>query len=247
MSPSPRGPLAGLSAIILSFSTLAPGAAAGPDWRVPPPCELRGRWILHRGGLHAKGAWRLRRPDARRAALRVALPARAGLPRAQVLLRDGDALLDWAEPASAPSLARSGDPRLAFLERLPAAAWEALLTGEGLAGFLAGAEGRREGGWDRLAGVLGGWPARLRLAPGGRARDLVLEAPDGPLRLAWRDVGGGRRRVLDVRLTDGRLLRLTLRPPRARQLPPEAWLFLGEEDALGEEGNAAGTSRGRRR
>ncbi|MBN2171515.1 MAG: hypothetical protein JW819_09380 [Candidatus Krumholzibacteriota bacterium] len=242
MNPRRRWPLAGLSAIILSIPTLAFGpAAAGPDWRVPPPVELRGRWILHRGGMHAGGTWRLRRPDIRRAALRAALPRRAGLPRAQVLLRDGDALLDWAEPASQASLIRPGDARLELLERLPAAAWAAVLTGEGLADFLEGAERSRESGWDRLEGALGGWPARLRLAPGGRARDLVLESPDGPLRLAWRDVAGGRRRVLDLRLPDGRLLRLTLRPPRARRLAPEAWLFL---DGTGA---AAGTSRGRRR
>lgn len=242
MNPRRRWPLAGLSAIILTILIQAhKPATAGPDWRARQPVELRGRWILHGGVLHVSGAWRLRQPDVRRAALRVTLPRRAGLPRAQVLLRDGGALLDWAEPASQASLVRSGDPRLEILQRLPAAAWPALLTGEGLAGFLEGAERRREDGWDRLAGVLGGWAARLRLAPGGRARDLVLEGPDGPLRLAWRDVPGGRRRVLDLRLADGRLLRFTLRPPRTPELPPEAWLFLGGE------GTPAGTSAGRRR
>jgi len=192
-----------------------------------PACEIQGRWRLLDGPWQCTQLWTFRHASTEQAALRICLPDGPWLGRRQYLLKDGHAVLQWAEPAGARILLGDHSPYVACLEALPASAWLAFLTGEGLEGFMA-VERREQAPGARavIVGELAGRPARLELS-GGRCRRLLWGGFDLPLVCRWREQPEGRWRILELRSRDKPLLRLTMRPPRARDLSPEQWLFLG--------------------
>ena len=207
----------------------APGSADEPALGV----EVEGDWRAMRGMVSAGGSVTLRLMDARRVSLRVELPPLGALPEAQLLLRDGEALLLWTEPISARSLIGQDDVLMAPLRRLPASAWLALLTGEGLAAHVEVAERRRQRGYTLLVGTLGGWPVSLR---GGKdvARSLRWESPEGTIRLAWRPLPEVRKVLLTLSI-DGRVdLRLLLKRPREKKIDPDDWFFSEADANFGE-------------
>lgn len=191
------------------------------------PVELRGRWLIGEGAFHRGGRLCLRALDAERVALQLSLPPLPLLAERQYFLREGEALLSWAEPAGARELLAEEGPWRLRLATLPAAAWTALLgaDGRGLAALLGGGAAIRVGGWTVQKGSLGGHPARLQLR-GARAWALDWELPEGTLHCHWPEAVAGGPRLLHVQLPGGAWLRIAARGGPRPALTPEAWLFL---------------------
>ncbi len=221
-----RGRPLTLLAALLGLLCLAVSEAGA----VSPACgplELRGRWLIGEGAFHRGGRLCLRALDAERAALQLSLPPLPLLAERQYFLREGEALLSWAEPAGARELLAEEGPWRRLLAVLPPATWATLLgaDGPGLAALLAEGAALRVGGWTVHQGSLGGHPARLRLR-GARAWALDWELPEGTLHCHWPEAVAGGPRLLRVRLPGGAWLRIAVRGGPQPAMAPEAWLFL---------------------
>jgi len=227
MAPSPKAerghrriPLAALLGLLCL-------AAAGDARAAAGPVELRGRWSIGDGPFQRGGRFRLRALDAERCTLELSLPPQPLLAERQYLLREGDALLVWAVPASERPLLTPESPWGRLLAALPAAAWAALLSADGasLGAALTEATDEQRDGWRLRSGRLAGHPARLRLR-GQRAWSLDWELPAGHLHCHWPEgVAGGPGR-LRLRLPEGGWLRIAVRGGARSGLGPESWLFL---------------------
>jgi len=188
---------------------------------------IRGRYRIGQGHFHRGGGLELRAPDGERVALRLTLPEQPLLAQRQFLLREGEALLSWAEPPSGVELLREGSPWRERLAALPVAAWVALLTGDGrgLAACLEPTPGATPAGAAWRGGRLAGYPVELRL-DGARLRALRWALPDGELRCSWQELPGGGGWLLRLRGEGPGWLRVCARPPRRATFSDGEWLFL---------------------
>lgn len=198
---------------------------------------IRGRYRIGQGHFHRGGGLELRAPDGERVALRLTLPEQPLLAQRQFLLREGEALLSWAEPPRGAELLREGSPWRERLAALPVAAWVALMTadGRGLVACLEPVGGDAAIAGDWRGGRLAGYPVQLRLE-GTRLRALRWALPDGELRCSWQALSGGGGWLLRLRGSGAGWLRVSARPSRRESFGDAEWLFLDAPGNPSREG-----------
>ncbi|MBM4116288.1 hypothetical protein FJ251_00860 [bacterium] len=226
----------GLTAVLLlGLCCLAGAAEAAPLARGG---ALSGRYRAGVGALHRGGRFALRALDAQRVSLRLELPDQPLLARRQYLVKEGGALLSWSEPLGGGELLPAASPWRELLAALPAAAWTALLLGDGeaLSACLEPGSGAPDPGEARRRGRLAGREATVRLR-GGRLLALRWSSPQGELRFSWQELAGGGGWLLRVRGAQAGWLRITARRPREGGVDSADWLFL---DATGNRAREAG-------
>ncbi|MCP4549029.1 MAG: hypothetical protein GY835_21445 [bacterium] len=186
---------------------------------------IRAQCLIFQGPFHINLPLLLLHPAENRASVRLSCPSNALLPQKIYLVKDGDALLKWVDPASARDPLQDDHALLTAMKALPAAGWEALLTGRDLKHFMKIEDDPHSAESDQASGLLGGLQARLHYS-GEQSRSLTIQLPDGEWRLVWRLLEQARRIILDIQSPDGRLIRVKSRHPRLREIGDEEWLFV---------------------
>jgi len=200
---------------------------------------LHGSCLVFQGPLHAELPFVLYQPSPRQASLAVECPPLLTLPERMLVLKDGESLLHWVEPASARDPLSDGSGILDILSSLQAGQWMQFLLADDLPSLIGVAEAEASLGNYPLMGSLGGHAARLE-KPGRRIWSLRLVLEEGSYLLTWRSLPAARRCLLSLETPAGRRLLIRSRFPRRRMLTPEEWLFIDASEEILEP--AAGGS-----